>query len=130
MAIFGIGAFYDHDVWSDFLERGCACIGWSQDDAPPAHGILGLLRAGDIVFIKSFTPNEGLTIKAVGIVSHGEVQRFGALGRGVPVRWVWTGEDRIGRLNGKWPVRTVTIYEEHHPRVQERVLEHLLENLE
>ena len=68
MAIFGIGAFYDRDVSGEFLEHGCACVGWAEADAPPAHAILHHLRGGDVIFIKSFTPNAGLTIKAVGLV--------------------------------------------------------------
>ena len=89
MAIFGIGAYYDRDVSSDFLKRGCACVGWAEDVAPPAHAILRHLRAGDVIFIKSFTPNDGLTIKAVGLVREGRVHSFGKLGDGVPVHWVW-----------------------------------------
>ena len=73
MAIFGIGAYYDRDVSNDFLEQGCACVGWAEGDAPPTHAILRHLRAGDIIFIKSFTPNDGLTIKAVGLVREGRV---------------------------------------------------------
>lgn len=126
MAIFGIGAYYDHDVSNDFLEQSCACVGWPEQEAPPAHAILRHLRTGDIIFIKSFTPNDGLTIKAVGIVSEGRVRSFGNLGEGVPVRWVWNGEERIGRLDDKWPVRSVTIYEEYHPVVQSRVMDLLL----
>lgn len=78
--------------------------------------------------MKSFTPNDGLTIKAVGIVREGTTRSFDNLGEGVPVRWVWTGEERVGRLDDKWPVRTVTIYEEYHPLVQNRVMDLLLGN--
>lgn len=70
-----------------------------------------------------FTPNDGLTIKAVSVVEEGRVRSFGELGDGVAVRWVWNGEDRIGRLGDKRPVRSVTIYEEYHPTVQGRVME-------
>ena len=46
MAIFGVGAYYDHDVSNAFLEQG-----WAEEDAPPAHAILRHLRAGDIIFV-------------------------------------------------------------------------------
>ena len=128
MAIFGIGAHYEHDVSADFIERGVACIGWSEADAPPAHAMLRLLRVGDVVFIKSFTPKVGLTVKAVGVVSDARVDAVPGLGRGVPVRWVWKGEERIGKLDDRWPVRSVSIYEEHHPAVQHRVLDLLLDH--
>lgn len=126
MAIFGIGAYYEHDVSNDFLDQNCACVGWGEADAPPAHAILRHLRPGDIIFIKSFTPKDGLTIKAVGVVREGRPRSFGELGQGIPVRWVWNGEERVGKLDDKWPVRTVTIYEEYHPDVQNRVMDLLL----
>lgn len=126
MAIFGIGAYYESDVSGDFLKRGCACVGWSESDAPPAHAILRHLRSGDIIFIKSFTPRHGLTVKAVGLVKDGKVRSFGKLGSGVAVRWVWSGEESLGKLEDKWPVRSVTIYEEYHPAVQNTVMDLLL----
>lgn len=129
MPIFGIGAHYESDVSQDFIEHGCACVGWSEEDAPPAHGILRHIRTGDIVFIKSFAPQVGLTIKAVGVVTEGKVRDYPDLGSGVPVRWVWNGEERVGKIDDKWPVRSVTIYEEYHPDVQARVLRFLLDGI-
>jgi hypothetical protein len=133
MAIFGIGAQFQEDVAEAFLERGCACVGWPEPEAPPAHAILRHLRTGDIIFIKSFAPQVGLTIKAIGIVTEGSVRTYpdieGADRSGVPVRWLWRGEERIGKLEDKWPVRSVTIFEEHHPDVQARVLQLLLAEL-
>jgi len=126
VAIFGIGAHYESDVSSEFLQHGCACVGWGENEAPPAHGILRHVRTGDIFFIKSFAPSVGLTVKAVGIVTDGMVRKYPGLGAGVPVRWVWTGEERIGKLDDKWPVRSVTIYEEYHPKVQSKIIELLL----
>lgn len=128
MAIFGIGAHYGgtEDVSEDFIKEGLACVGWDEKDAPPAHGILRQLRTGDLIFIKSFAPQVGLTIKAVGIVTEGKIQSDANLGTCVAVRWVWTGEERIGKLDDKWPVRSVTIYEEYHPTVQSKVIDLLL----
>jgi len=127
MAIFGIGARYDSDVTQQFLSRGFACVGWKEEDAPPAHAILRQLRTGDIVFIKSWNPQAGLTVKAVGVVMEGRVRTVDSLGSGIPVRWVWSGEVRIGKLDDKWPVRTVTLYEEQHPQVQSRIISLLLD---
>lgn len=128
MAIFGIGAHYESDVSPDFLAKRCACVGWGENEAPPAHGILRHVRTGDIIFIKSFAPCVGFTVKAVGIVTEGKVHEYPGLGTGVPVRWVWTGEERVGKLDDKWPVRSVTIYEEHHLEVQSKIIELLLGN--
>ena len=126
MAIFGIGAYYDSDVTEDFLKQGYACVGWSEEEAPPAHSILRHLRTGDIIFIKSYTPKYGLTIKAVGIVKEYKVQDVNGLGSCVPVHWVWQGVEKVGILDDKWPVRSVTIFEEQHPEVQNRVINLLL----
>jgi len=129
MAIYGIGAFFeaDDDVSTAFLQQGCACVFWREDEAPPAHSILRHMRAGDIVYIKTFSPQTGLTIKAVGLVTVGGVREYadvgGHLGWGVPVIWAWTGNETVGRLDDKWPVRTVTLYEEQHPKVHTVVLE-------
>lgn len=126
MAIFGIGALYDTDVTKDFLSRSVACVGWNKRDAPPAHAILRQIRTGDLIFIKSWNPRSGLIVKAVGIVTEGRVRPVRNLGSGVPVQWVWAGEVRIGKLKDKWPVRTVTLYEEQHPSVQSRIIALLL----
>lgn len=128
MAIIGIGANYGpgRDVSNDFLKNSCACVGWDEKEAPPAHAILRHLRPGDIIFIKSYSPNGGLTIKAVGVVREGKVRSFGNLGDGVPVRWAWQGKEKVGTLDDKWPVRTVAIYEEYNPDVQNRVMDLLL----
>lgn len=38
MAFFGIGALYDRgDVSGDFVVQGCACVGWDENEAPPAQ---------------------------------------------------------------------------------------------
>jgi hypothetical protein len=126
MAVIGIGATYERDVSQDFVDRGVACVGWAEEDARPAHSILRATRIGDIVFIKSFAPSIGLTIKPVGIVTDNRVHPVEGLGVGIDVRWRWTGEERVGKVEDKWPVRSVTIYEEHHPAIQGKVINLLL----
>src|SRR4051812_24262765 len=116
MAIFGIGAHLDvGDVTDQFVASGVACVAWSEQEAPPAHAMLRQLRIGDIVFVKANTPQRGLSIKAVGIVTKPKIRKVATLGSCVSVRWVWTGNERIGKLKDKWPVRSVTLYEEHPP---------------
>ena len=114
MAIFGFGATYDReDVSARFVAAGVACVGWSETDAPPLHNILHHIKIGDIAFLKSFAPQIGLTIKAVGIVTGRKPQKIEHLGR-------------VGLLEDKYPVRSITLYEEYNPTVQERVIELLL----
>jgi hypothetical protein len=94
------------------------------------HNILHHIKIGDIAFIKSFNPQVGLTIKAVGIVTGREPQQVtdtdGDLGWGVSVEWVWQGEERVGLLQDRYPVRTITLYEEYNPDIQQRVIRLLL----
>jgi hypothetical protein len=130
MAIFGFGANYEgEDVSANFVAAGAACVGWAEQDAPPLHNMLRHIKVGDIAFLKSFTPQVGLTIKAVGVVLGSEPREIRALGWGVQVRWIWRGEDRIGLLGDKYPVRGITLYEEYNPVVQERVIGLLLGEL-
>ena len=129
MAIFGIGAYYEKNVDRLFIENGVACIGWKEIECPSAHAILRQLRSGDVIFIKSFSPRGGLKIKAVGIVAEGVVRDVPGLGMGVNVHWVWQGLENVGKLNDKWPVRSVTLFEEQHPKVQERILNLLLKEI-
>ena len=99
MAIFGFGASYEReDVSGRFIEAGAACIGWSEADAPPLHNSLRHIKISDVVFLKSFAPQVGLTIKAVGVVTGREPREVEDLGCGVAVRWVWRGEERIARV--------------------------------
>jgi hypothetical protein len=131
MAIYGFGAMFggDTDVSGDFLQMGMACVGWSEQDAPPLFDILRNIGNGDLVFIKSFNLQVGLTIKAVGVVTDRTIRQYTVQGcprHGVAVCWVWQGSDQVGRIDDKYPVRTVTLFEEHTPSVQARVIRHLL----
>jgi len=50
MAIYGIGACYtDTDVSGEFVNRGVACVGWAQEDAPAIHRLLEHIKTGDII---------------------------------------------------------------------------------
>ena len=127
MAIYGIGASYDgKDVSAEFLRDGVACVGWSQTDAPTLHQMLSHVKVGDIIYIKSFPPNIGLIIKAVGVVIGNAVTEHSTLGSAVRVRWEWQGDLRVGKVDDKYPIRGITIYEEHNFDIQSQVIQLLL----
>ena len=131
MAIYGFGAMFggNTDVSGEFLRQGMACVGWAEQDAPPLFDILRNIGNGDLVFIKSFNPQVGLVIKAVGIVTDRTIREYPVDGHprhGVTVRWVWHGNDRVGKIDDKYPVRNLTLFQEHTPSVQGRVIGHLL----
>lgn len=132
MAIYGIGAFYDsvRDVSEQFIERGIACIGWPENDAPALHCLLRHIKAGDLIYIKAHPPGRYLTVKAVGVVLNGEVEDYD-LGRGLRVRWVWQRGDHVIHedSNERYNVRANTIYEEVSPAFQAQIVELLLQGL-
>lgn len=126
MAIFGLGAWYGArgDVTETFLSNEVACVGWSYHDAPSLHKIMHHINISDIVYLKSYPANIGLIIKAVGIVVDDEVTSIENVGRAcVKVKWVWEGEELMGKISDKYNVRLNTIYEEYNPIVQKRVIE-------
>jgi len=133
MAIFGLGAYYDgRDVTDDFIENGVACIGHTSVNAPSLHRLMDSIKVGDIIYLKSYTPSQGLVIKAVGIVLDHKVQGgqyFGNanLGRAcLKVRWVWHDRRDLGKINDKYNVRSNTLYEEFNPEVENIVINLLL----
>lgn len=132
MSFIGIGAMFGgtEDVSSEFINRGVACIGFEPDDAPFTHGQMATLKAGDIVFIKSYPPHLGLYLKAVGIVTDATLQKVANLGYGVAVRWVWHDVANpvfLGKQDDRGDhVRRGTFYEEVGPGVQQVLLDLLL----
>jgi len=128
MAVYGVGSRYGtRDVTSEFLNHGLACVGWSEEDAPPLYNMLRHIKIGDLIYIKSNSQGR-LVIKAAGIVlSNVVASHEGAdLGGCIQVRWIWNGWDSVGRVDDKLNVRSNTLFEELNPDVQTRVVNHLL----
>ena len=122
MAIYGIGANYNNvDVSQDFIKKGIACVGWDITDTPELHKILQSIKIGDIFYIKSHSPSNGLYIKAVGIVTDNTLKKE-VEGIGVSVRWIWDGWHHYGKVQDKYNVRSITIYEEYNKDIQDLIL--------
>lgn len=123
MAIYGIGANHSgEDVSTEFIRRGIACVGWDEVDAPTLYSILRHIKVGDLIYIKSYPPNVGLIIKAVGVIVDPTVLPYPNYGNGLLTRWIWSGEERYGIVDDKYPVRANTIYEEYNYDIQSRIL--------
>jgi hypothetical protein len=125
MAIYGIGAFHDGttDVSPEFIAQGVACLNWSVQEAPVLHRLLGHVKVGDIIYIKTHPPGSDLTIKAVGIAKDEDVKAYGDLGRGIQVRWIWSGNHTVHEApDEKYSVRSNSIYEEVSPAIQDDIL--------
>ena len=132
MAIFGVGAYYEKekDVTSLFLANKVACIGWNYNEAPSLHKLMRHIKVGDIIYIKSYPFKQGLKIKAIGIVLDDKVHRLERVGEAcLRVRWIWNGNEVVGKVDDKYNVRKITLYEETNPDVQRRVLDLLLSRL-
>lgn len=133
--IYGIGTTYGatDEKFPEFVAAGTICIGWEEAEAPAIHQLFAHIAVGDIVFAKSFPPRQGLFIKGVGIVTSPELYRFPNIeGVGRAVRWVWTAlegrqMESMGRLNDHYDYfRGGTLFQEFGPRVQEKVINILL----
>ena len=127
MAIYGIGATYgdEGDVSPEFLARQAAYIGWDEADAPYFHQMFRRITVSDILFIKSYPPQQGLIIKAVGVVTEPQfVAGADDMGVKVGVDWRWTrGPLLIGPLNDKADfMRRGSLFEELNPALQRRVM--------
>ena len=133
MAVFGFGASYGgtEDVSRKFISLRAACVGYSPKEAPTLHTMLRYIKMGDIVYLKSHPPNIGLIVKAVGIVVGNEVKEYKKpnLGWGIKVEWIWWGKEELGKIEDKYAVRNLTLYEEHDYKIQKKVLDLLLSRL-
>lgn len=93
MAVWGIGASWDgRDVSKDFIERGVAAIGYSEENKATFHNLMReRTKIGDLIFIKAkYNENGQMHIKAIGIISDNNLcKENGFEGHdGIKVRWI------------------------------------------
>lgn len=118
MAVFGMEASCI-GAPDDVHHCGSVCV---DQVAQPSLGTFHVIHNGDLIFIKAFTPETGLDLKAVGIVlSTFSVESAGAMC--LPVKWVWQGDKHIGDPDDHWPLRGAALYEEHDLAVQRQILD-------
>jgi hypothetical protein len=130
MAVYGIGAMYGgtEDMSEEFVRNGVACLGFDPRRAPGLHAQLSKVKAGDVIFIKSYVPQSGLHIKAVGIVTDPDLRKITeAMGWGIGVRWAWNERVTLGKLEDHCDhLRRGSLYEEFNPEVVRRVIDLLV----
>lgn len=134
MAIYGIGAFYGHDVSGYFINNNIIGVGWGAADAPELHQFMRTLKVGDIVYLKAcFGGAEYITVKAIGIVKDSTVIGSGVFQNTEIARNViWKDKTTFSiprpgckihqNLSEKLNHRSNTIYEEFHEYVQSIIL--------
>ncbi len=126
MAIFGIGAYYNEDVSTQFVSADIVGIGWNRQEAPDLHQFLRSLKVGDIIYIKAHPPGSGLIIKAIGVIvtedvlSEIETSNLASCAR--KVRWISKEPFSVPIPQQKNNVRSNTLYEEFHPIIQQEIL--------
>jgi len=135
MAIYAIGAYYEGDVRDEFIENRIAGPGWPEKDAPELQQYIASLKAGDIIYIKSFPPGSRfIFVKAIGFISDHllltkKTDTKGIVSAGRNVKWVVTEEFKIRKPKEKNNVRRNTLYEEFHPYVQQAILKKLFSKI-
>lgn len=138
MAIYGVGSNWDGEEVCDlFFEKDQFILGWNEDSAEDLYTFISSLKVGDILYIKANRPgSRSIRVKGVGIVNKNLISCIssGELGQGsisdwnslfVGVSWVVKAEFiiEIPKNQGKLTnVRAATIYEEHLPFVQEKIV--------
>ncbi len=142
MAIFGVGSTKDGgiELKDEFFRDENFKIGWSYDEGKDLFEAASLLKAGDIIYIKSNAPgSRNIRVKGIGVVKTTFIHSLIDSDTGIqtlldyhsfyiPVKWIITDEFHIeipddeGRLTAS---RASTFYEEYLPFVQNQIIDRL-----
>ena len=142
MAIFGAGSTWNGDEQKDklFFPNEIFVIGWDYSQAEDLYGIIGSVKVGDIIYLKSKGPKSSkMTIKGIGIVTKPFIhyvlqndQEPSVIADGesltIGMKWVKTDifEINITEESGKLTsIRPSTFYEEFLPSVSNEIINHL-----
>ena len=117
-AVFGIDA---HDA-ETFLQRGFVCVDKASEKEEAVLKTFRSIRAEDIIFIKDFSPQAGLHIKAAGVALSGYPAEAGSEVC-IPVEWVWRGEKLIEEFDEKCSRCSDPFYEENNITVQKEIID-------
>lgn len=113
-----------------FWNENVACVGWDKRESPSLHNMIKHIKVGDIIYIKTYQPDRGLTIKAIGLVVEDNVLRIDNVGDAcLRMKWVWKGKELMGKIEDRYNVRRNTLYEEFNSEVQERVIDLMTSNI-
>jgi len=142
MAIYGAGSTWDNDEQCDqFFASGRFTLGWNHASAEDLYSFIASLKAGDLIYLKANRPgSNSIRVKGIGFVKSPLLSCMLAANLNlatitdwqslyVEVEWVVRTEFLIeipgdtGKLTN---VRAATVYEEHLPYVQDKILRALL----
>jgi len=139
MAIFGAGSNWSGKEMKDiFFDEGKFTLGWNDNNAKDLYNLIGTLKIGDIIYLKSNAPgSRKIRVKGIGIVTENFID---CLMNGkycetnvndweslfVKVKWKVKEEFIItipkdeGKLTN---IRAASFYEEFSPNVQRIIIE-------
>lgn len=134
MSVWGIGAYYKDttgDQANEFLITGQAYIGWKKSEAPALYCMLNSIKAGDIIYIKSFVPKtKEIRVKAVGIVTATNTCTSKDDDNCISVKWKKEFEPFSVKLTEKMYKNNVfnnTLYEEFNENIVLQIIEKILD---
>lgn len=122
MSIYGITAGHKEALLEEFLRDGIACASYISGGSTPGPMVLRQPETEDVIFIKTFTPQIGIMVEAVGVVTSGSISET-SMGSCVHVKWLWGGEKLIENLDDNCPERGDSVYEEYNPWVQREIMD-------
>lgn len=108
---------------------GSVCMDKSDARAAAFLGTFRRIGVEDTIFIKHYTPQAGLIVKAVGIVRSNFASED-SKGICIPVEWVWRGEKFLEQLDEEQVHCLDPIYEEFNILVQKEIIDLVPEKLQ
>lgn len=117
-AFFGIDAHH----MENFLERGVVCMEKAEEKEAALLNTFRSMRKEDVIFIKDFSHQTGLSVKAAGVILS-DYPAENDFGMCFPVEWAWKGEALIEEFGEEAPVCGDPIYEEFNIWVQRKIME-------
>jgi len=123
MAFFGMNASQVESLPEGFASNTGECLVCEKHDDKQAHCLFCHLRAADVVFLKEFTPQNGLVIFAAGVVTPGSLIENEA-GTCAHVHWEWRGERHATTVPDEVDdARGNPVYEEFDLGIQREIID-------
>lgn len=111
------------------LDHGLVCLDKSNEKEAVLLGTFRRIATEDVIFVKHYTPQTGLTVKSVGIVLSSFATEDDK-GICIPVEWIWKGEKFLEQLGEELIHCGEPIYEEFNILVQREIIDLAPDRLE
>lgn len=106
----------------EFLNHGAACLDKSNKTESSLLGIFRTIRTEDVIFLKSFSPQTGISVKAIGVVLPGYPSE-NSKEICMPVEWYWKGNNLIEIYGETYNHCSDYLYEEHNIWIQRQLID-------